>query len=169
MRSIKTCKLQPTDIMAIEITIDGTTRTVTKQELLDLAAKGIIGPETTIQVNGMFWKAGQIKDIVFGGAANETFELPDEIDFSPVRSNTTVTGATGNASFSSELKKNCGRIGGIHPNTKCCLWHYTEISLSILGSIIPIFVTKVTSNIVTYQVRFTNALQPIELFQLVKF
>ena len=70
--------------MPIEITIDGTTRTVTKQKLLDLAAKGIIGPETTIQVNGKFWKAGQIKDIVFGSKIDDTLDLPDEIDSLPV-------------------------------------------------------------------------------------
>jgi len=74
--------------MAIEIIIDGVTKTVTKQELFDLAAKGIINPQTTIQVNGTFGKAGQVKDIVFGSVVNETIELQDgNTNLRPVRPN----------------------------------------------------------------------------------
>ena len=98
----------PSNIMAIEITIDGTTRTVTKQVLLDLAAKGIIGPETTIQVNGKFWKAGQIKGIVFGSKIDDTLDLPEEVAIPPTRNDTTISK---NSGVASQVGERCRSFG----------------------------------------------------------
>ena len=68
-----TIDIQPTNIMAIEIIIDGTTKTVTKRELFDLAARGVITPDTPINVNGKLATAGKAKGIVFGSETNERF------------------------------------------------------------------------------------------------
>ena len=94
--------------MPIEITIDGTTRTVTKLDLLDLAAKGIIGPETTIQVNGKFWKAGQIKGIVFGNNVDDTLDLPEEVAIPPARNDTTISK---NSGVTSQVGERCRNLG----------------------------------------------------------
>lgn len=52
--------------MAIDVIIDGVTRTVTKQEVFDLAAQGLINPQTPINVNGTLTTARKVKGIVFG-------------------------------------------------------------------------------------------------------
>lgn len=51
--------------MTIEIILNGTMRTVTKNELFDLASNGAIGPETPINVNGKNSIVGKVKGIVF--------------------------------------------------------------------------------------------------------
>jgi len=62
--------------MTIEIILDGITKAVTKQELFDLAAKGIVNPQTPINVNGKFATVEKVKGIVF--PPEET--RPDFID-----------------------------------------------------------------------------------------
>ena len=56
---------QPTN-MAIEIILNGTTKTVTQQELFNLAAQGIINPQTPVSINGNLGTVGGIKGIAFG-------------------------------------------------------------------------------------------------------
>jgi len=61
--------------MSIEIIIDGTTKSVTKKELFDLAKQGKINSNTPISVNGKQATAGKVKGIEFGlglVALNET-------------------------------------------------------------------------------------------------
>jgi hypothetical protein len=50
----------------IDVIIDGTAKTLTKQEFTDLAAQGTINPNTPIRVNGKLGKAGQVKGTTFG-------------------------------------------------------------------------------------------------------
>jgi len=52
--------------MSIEIILNGSAKTVTKEELFDLAARGEINPDTPINVNGTLTTAGKAKGIVFG-------------------------------------------------------------------------------------------------------
>ena len=52
--------------MAIEIFLNGMTRTVTQQEFFNLAAQGIINPQTPVRINGTPGTAGNVRGIVFG-------------------------------------------------------------------------------------------------------
>ena len=52
--------------MPIEIILDGATKTVTKKELFDLAAQGVINPQTPVSFKGTLATAGQVQGIVFG-------------------------------------------------------------------------------------------------------
>ena len=54
------------NLMSIEIIIDGETQTVTKPQLFAMAARGVIGHDTIINVNGKLATAGKVKGIVFG-------------------------------------------------------------------------------------------------------
>lgn len=74
----------------MKVTLNGVEQAITNQQLYELAAKGLIGPNTIIHVNGKPFPAGQAKGIVFGpptGAAStsvpsaspsdgQDFELP---------------------------------------------------------------------------------------------
>jgi len=51
--------------MTVDILLNGVKRTVSKQELFDLAAKGMINPETPITINGKLATAGKVKGIIF--------------------------------------------------------------------------------------------------------
>jgi len=71
--------------MTIEVTLNGKTQTVTKHQLFALAARGTIGPETIIQVDGKPYTAGKIKGIVFGQSqkteqSNKTVVTPAKDD-----------------------------------------------------------------------------------------
>jgi len=76
----------------IEVIINGATRTVTKLELFDLAARGIIGPDTVIMVNGKLATTGKVKGIVFGQPQN-TGRVPVP-PVPPVTALPTSTGVT---------------------------------------------------------------------------
>jgi len=78
---------------AIEIVIDGTAKTVTKQEVFDLAAQGAIDPDTPIRINGNLGKAGQVKGITFGQQwiTDELFPFSESSSASSSSSTTTTT------------------------------------------------------------------------------
>lgn len=65
----------------MKITFNGVEQTITNQQLYDLAAKGLIGPNTIVHVNGKPFPAGQAKGIVFGPPQNVTGQAPPANDF----------------------------------------------------------------------------------------
>lgn len=73
--------------MAIEIILDGETKSVSKQELFDLAAKGEIKPDTPVSVDGKLTTAGKIKEIAFGKIETERQEKSNssKVSTSPIK------------------------------------------------------------------------------------
>ena len=73
----------PQTKQTIEVILNGAKRMVTKKELLDLAAKGEIIPETPININGTVATAKKVKGIVFGqpqaGVAVVTPTVTEEV------------------------------------------------------------------------------------------
>jgi hypothetical protein len=62
--------------MEIKITINGVERTVTKNQIFELAAKGKIRPDTNINVDGRQVAAAKIKGIVFDESSNNPTPSP---------------------------------------------------------------------------------------------
>jgi len=56
--------------MSIEIILNGKTQIVTKHQLFAMASRGMIGPDTPINVNGKLATAGKVQGIAFGGQAS---------------------------------------------------------------------------------------------------
>jgi len=51
--------------MKIEIILDGVPSTITQQQLFDLAARGMIGPDTPLNIDGKLFTARQVTGITF--------------------------------------------------------------------------------------------------------
>jgi len=77
-RSIPTPPTPP----RMTVILNGIEQTITKEQLHDLAARGIIRPDTVITINGKSGKAGQLKGVIFGSEDNNKIELtkPTEVN-----------------------------------------------------------------------------------------
>jgi len=95
--------------MAIEIILNGTAKTITKEELFNLAARGVIEPATPINVSGKLSMAGKVLGIVFGHNTDDDIELVDGPPVNyvppPIRNNVPLIEPIDYFRFSSTLKE----------------------------------------------------------------
>ena len=80
--------------MTIEIILDGTAETITEQQLFDLAARGMIGPDTPINVEGKLLPARQVNGLTFAEPPVMAHSVPMQagphVENIPRRSNSTL-------------------------------------------------------------------------------
>lgn len=96
--------------MALEIIISGTAKTVSRQELFDLAANGTVGPRTPVSVDGKLVTADRIKGITFDTIPSDVVELIDDAP-SVLPKPMAITSPSHN--IASGIKERCGHWGGV--------------------------------------------------------